>query len=59
MDLTVCDATDAGASLGDRVVLLGTTPTGSVDARDLARADTTIPYEILCGIGARVPRKYD
>jgi alanine racemase len=58
MDLTVCDATDAGASPGDRVVLLGATPAGSIDAGDLARADETIPYEILCGIGARVPRKY-
>lgn len=59
MDLTVCDATDAGASPGDRVVLLGATRGGSVDARDLARAASTIPYEILCGIGPRVPRKYD
>jgi len=59
MDLTVCDATDAGASPGDRVVLLGATAGGSVDARDLARADATIPYEILCGIGPRVPRRYD
>jgi len=59
MDLTVCDATDAGAALGDRVVLLGSTVRGSVGAHDMARAASTIPYEILCGIGRRVPRKYD
>jgi len=59
MDLTVCDATDAGASPGDRVVLLGATAHGSVGAHDLARAASTIPYEILCGVGARVPRTYD
>jgi alanine racemase len=58
MDLTVCDATDAGASPGDRVVLLGATAGGSVGAHDLARAASTIPYEILCGIRARVPRAY-
>ncbi|HSS45653.1 MAG TPA: alanine racemase C-terminal domain-containing protein, partial [Thermoanaerobaculia bacterium] len=29
-----------------------------VTAWDLARAAGTIPYEILCGVGARVPRVY-
>jgi len=58
MDLTVCDATDAGAERGDRVVLLGETDRGSVSATDLARAAGTISYEILCGIGARVPRRH-
>jgi alanine racemase len=59
MDLTVCDATDAGALPGDRVVLLGKTNGGSVTTHDLARSAATIPYEILCGIGPRVPRKYE
>ncbi len=58
MDLTVCDATGVGAERGERVVLLGTTDRGSISAHDLARAAGTIPYEIFCGIGARVPRRY-
>ncbi|MGH9443538.1 MAG: alanine racemase [Thermoanaerobaculia bacterium] len=58
MDLTVCDTTDLEVRRGDRTVLLGATPAGAVSAHDLARAAETIPYEILCGIGARVPRRY-
>jgi alanine racemase len=58
MDLTVCDTTDIEVRRGDRAVLLGKTAAGSVSAHDLARAAETIPYEILCGIGSRVPRRY-
>ena len=58
MDLTVCDATGIDVQRGDRATLLGTTVRGSVTAHDLARAAGTIPYEILCGIGPRVPRVY-
>jgi alanine racemase len=59
MDLTVCDATDVPVATGDRAILLGTLGGRTVSAHDLARAAGTIPYEILCGIGRRVPRKYD
>jgi alanine racemase len=58
MDLTLLDATDTGAEAGDRVVCLGTDGSGRVTAWELARAADTIPYEILCGIGPRVPRHY-
>jgi alanine racemase len=58
MDLTLLDATDAGAESGDRVVCLGSDGPERVTAWDLARAADTIPYEILCGIGPRVPRRY-
>lgn len=58
MDLTLVDATGLGARIGDRVVCLGATDGCRVTAWDLARAAGTIPYEILCGIGARVPRVY-
>ncbi len=56
MDMTLVDATDCGAAPGDRAVLLG--PEQGVTAWDLARAAGTIPYEIVCGIGRRVPRVY-
>ncbi len=59
MDLTVCDATDVPVAAGDRAVLLGSRGGRRVSAHDLARAAGTIPYEILCGIGRRVPRRYD
>jgi alanine racemase len=58
MDLTVCDATQTGARKGDRVVLLGKSGNDRVTAHDLARAAGTIPYEIFCGIGPRVPRRF-
>ncbi len=58
MDLTLVDATDSGAKPGDRAVLLGKDGGLSVTAWDLAHAAGTIPYEILCGIGTRVPRAY-
>jgi alanine racemase len=58
MDLTLVDATDGGAAPGDPVVCLGSDAGLRVTAWDLARAAGTIPYEILCGIGPRVPRTY-
>jgi alanine racemase len=58
MDLTLVDATGVGAQNGDRAVCLGSDGGLRVTAWDLARAADTIPYEILCGIGQRVPRVY-
>jgi alanine racemase len=59
MDLTLADVTGLpGVSVGDEVVLLGTTDGLSVDAREHAALSDTVPYEILCGISKRVPRKY-
>ena len=56
MDLTLVDATGLGAVTGDRVICLGSDGALRVTAWDLARAADTLPYEILCGIGPRVPR---
>jgi alanine racemase len=58
MDLTLVDATGVGARPGERVVCLGAEGGARVTAWDLARAAETVPYEILCGVGARVPRVY-
>ncbi len=58
MDLVLVDATDSGGEPGDRVVLLGSDGVHAVDAWDLASAAGTIPYEIVCGFSARVPRVY-
>ena len=59
MDLTLAYVTGLpGVSFGDEVVLLGATDGLSVDAREHASLSDTVPYEILCGISKRVPRKY-
>ena len=59
MDLTLADVTGLpGVSVGDEVVLLGATDGLSVDAREHAALAETVPYEILCGISKRVPRRY-
>ncbi|MFL5264514.1 MAG: alanine racemase, partial [Anaeromyxobacteraceae bacterium] len=59
MDMTMIDVTDVpGAALGDEVVLLGEQGGARVDADELAAKAGTISYEILCGVGKRVPRRY-
>ncbi len=59
MDLTLADVTGIpGIAVADEVVLLGSTDGLSVDAREHAELAHTIPYEILCAISKRVPRKY-
>ncbi len=57
MDMSLIDVTDVpGVSLASEVVLLGKQGALEVSAFDLARLSATIPYEVLCGVGARVPR---
>lgn len=58
MDLTIVDVTGLSVTGGERVVCLGSDQGRRVTAWDWARAAGTIPYEVLCGIGRRVPRTY-
>jgi alanine racemase len=59
MDLTLVDVTGIpGVSVGDEVILLGTSDGLSVDALEHARLANSSPYEILCNISKRVPRRY-
>jgi alanine racemase len=59
MDLTLADVTGLpGVAVGDEVILLGSCDGLSVDAREHAQLANTTPYEILCSISKRVPRKY-
>lgn len=59
MDYTTVDVTDVeGAEVGDVVTLLGTDGDEAIPATELAALADTIPYEILCGIGRRVKRRY-
>jgi len=59
MDLTLVDVTGIpGIAVGDEVILLGTGDGLSVDAMEHARLASSSPYEILCNISKRVPRRY-
>jgi alanine racemase len=59
MDLTTLDVSDVpGASLGDEAVFLGAQDSAFQGADQVAEEAGTIPWEILCGIGSRVPRVY-
>ncbi len=48
---------ESTVELGDEVVLLGTQGDESITAEDWAQRLGTISYEVLCGIGSRVPRR--
>lgn len=59
MDLTLADVTGiAGVDVGDEVILLGASDGLCISAQEHAEIANTIPYEILCGISKRVPRRY-
>jgi len=59
MDLTLVDVTGIpGIAMGDEVILLGSSEGLSVDALEHAELANSTPYEILCNISKRVPRRY-
>lgn len=49
---------DAEVAAGDEVVLIGRQGDESIDAWDWAERTGTIAYEVVCGVGGRVPRTY-
>jgi alanine racemase len=63
MDMITVDVTDVGdVQPGDEVVLLGRQgdePWQQIDAREVAAAIGTIPWEIVCRLGTRIERHYD
>jgi alanine racemase len=59
MDMTMADVTDVeDASPGDEVVLMGRQGEGEITAEEIAEKIGTISYEVLCGVGKRIPRVY-
>ena len=56
MDMLVVDCGDDLVAPGDEVVLLGRQGDEEITADEWAERAGTISWEILCGIGARVPR---
>ncbi len=64
MDQFVVDLGEQGAAAGDEICLLGEQRVAGTDERVAVTADDwarwlgTINYEVVCGIGKRVPRVY-
>ncbi len=58
MDQLMVDCGDDDVAVGDEVVLIGRQGDDRIRAEDWAATLGTIGYEIVCGIGARVPRRY-
>jgi len=58
MDQILVDCGDDIVLPGDEVVLLGRQGTEQITAWDWATRVGTIAYEVLCGIGPRIPKVY-
>jgi len=60
MDMIMVDVTDlAPVHVGETATLIGQQGGESIWADEVADWIGTIPYEVLCGIGSRVPRLYE
>jgi len=59
MDMILIDVTDiADVQAEDEVVIFGRQEKQTISVEELAVKAKTIPYEILCNVGKRVPRIY-
>jgi alanine racemase len=58
MDQILVDVGPAKISVGAEVVLIGTQGRNKITVEELAGLSATIPYEIVCGLGSRIPRIY-
>ncbi len=62
MDMMMADVTGLEVAPGDEVVIIGQQGDESwqrIDAREVAAAIGTIPWEVVCRIGTRIERQYD
>jgi len=58
MDMLLLDVTDVPAAEGDVAVLLGRQGEEEITLHELAGRAGTVPYELLCLLGQRLPRRY-
>ena len=59
MDMTMVDVTEIpSVRIGDAVTVIGREGDDAIWADEIAQWSETIPYEVLCAIGPRLPRKY-
>ncbi|MDD5506267.1 MAG: alanine racemase C-terminal domain-containing protein, partial [Candidatus Omnitrophica bacterium] len=56
MDQIMVDVGNAAVKTGDEAVLIGRQGKNVITAEELAGLSQTIPYEIVCGLGSRIPR---
>ena len=58
MDQIMVDVGSLSVRPGDEVVLIGAQGKQRITAEELAGLSETISYEIVCGLGSRIPRVY-
>jgi alanine racemase len=58
MDMLMADVTGTDVSPGDEVVIIGPQGHDRIDAREMAAAIGTIPWEVVCRVGSRIERVY-
>ncbi|MEP6923297.1 MAG: alanine racemase [Pyrinomonadaceae bacterium] len=59
MDLTILDVTDLPhVEMFDEVIFAGSKGSKQITVEEMAAQSDTISYEITCGIGKRVPRRF-
>jgi alanine racemase len=58
MDQFMVDVGNYKVRIGELAVLIGVQGKNKITAEELAGLCDTIPYEIVCGLGSRVPRIY-
>lgn len=56
MDQIMVDVGNTTVKVGDEAVLIGAQGKNNITAEELANLSETIPYEIVCGLGSRIPR---
>jgi alanine racemase len=59
MDMLMVDVTGLDVAPGDEVVLIGRQGDDEITAREMADVIGTIPWEVLCRLGARIERRYE
>jgi len=58
MDQVMVDVGNTRVRSGDEAVLIGRQKDARISVEELAALAGTIPYEIVCGLGSRIPRVY-
>jgi alanine racemase len=58
MDQIMVDVGDLPVKVGQEVTLIGRQGKNKITCEELAELAGTIPYEIACGLGSRIPRVY-
>lgn len=58
MDQMMVDVGNLKVAVADEAVLIGSQGKNEIKTEELAQLSKTIPYEIVCGLGNRIPRIY-